>query len=217
LVLVEVLQMARWRVESALAIVSVADASRVVPGVVVGVLPSLLPLMVLIAWAWYRQLRASGKRGTVVASFEGALVLFTLVLSPLFSLLVYLLLYLGSDWLPAYLTRRRGRPVRGYMPPGERRTNYMLFLGFVTVVGLLEVPHPWVPEEVLSVAGGMRLSGFVVGESAAFTTIVASHDAALSILKTDEVLTRTVCHGDSGWLFQSILVSTTPRTSPVCP
>lgn len=217
LVVVEVLQLARWRVESALAIVAVADAPRVVSGVAVAVLPLMLPPLVLLSWAWYRELRATGHRAGLLALLEGPLLGSAILVSPVSLLVIYFGIYVVTDWVAGFLTRRRGTPVRGYMPVGERRTSYFVFVAVFAVSSLLLNSRSWLPVEVVGVTGGVQVSGFVVGETASFTTVVGRVEGSVSRVKTDSIITRTVCHTESGWFFDSILESVSPRISPICP
>jgi hypothetical protein len=217
LVVIEVLGITGWSPAKALAIVGAADTAKVVFAVAVSSGPLLLPPMSLLFLVWDQELRSVDARGSLVGTAGILLAFFAVVASPVFEVMLYVALYLVADVLPSWRTRRAGRPVRGFIPVGRRRTSFFLFVALSAALVYVETPTPWMATEVVSFTGSQPVVGFVVGTSGNQVVVLTDPAKEILVIPQADIARRSMCRRNEWWGLSSlseILSKNVPATCP---
>lgn len=191
IVLVEVLQAARWQITSALAILASAPLSTVVIGSLVQVVPVAITPAAVIASSWCAAEYTAGRR---------ALVLFVVALN-----LSIVALVVAPWWLvPAYAgvvglgELRFRRADRGLRAAGKEATRDRLdFVYAYTLLVLIPVmlltSAPWMPAERLTLQNGSTLVGYVLDVGAQWTSVLTDSDRQVIRVPSNQLAGRQIC------------------------
>jgi hypothetical protein len=217
LVVIEVMGAADYRVNTALAIVAAADTAKVVLGVAAAVGPWLLAPIILMFWSWYQEHAAAGHGPQLQWVVVFTLGFFTFVLTPVSFLVIYFGITLILFVLFPRIAARTGRGVSRVVPPGSQRTAYYSTLVLSGLFTIVQVRASWLPEEQVELRSGQQLVGFVIDDSRAVTTLLVQPDRAIVKVAVEDVVSRSICHRETSWFFQSVSENLRRSVYPACP
>ena len=217
LVVLEVLAAARYRPEVALALVQAADPVKVVLGVAVTAGPVLMPPAVLLCWAWSREFRRrAGSSPAGLMNLMLVLGVVALYASSMLLVLIYVAAFVLYDPLPRFILRRWGKRARWFME-GEQFAYFSLWLLISAVITVVEVPAPWMAEEVVRVSAEPAIAAYVVNDTGQTATLLMAQDRTIVYVPSDQIVSRVVCRNAEPWIDGSLGTLIAPTSSPVCP
>ena len=228
LVAVEVLLAARLDHTVALAIVSTASPTVVLPGMLVAIMPSASVLAFYGAWYFtysaYRKHRPVAFSTYVALAATGAFLLFVPMVPALLYLFVIPFPVLRQCW-KAWRKRRalkKGKP-EGKAATDEGKKGYsdgferLVSIFFVTLVALLMSGPMWLPSEDVRLNSGSQVTGYVLDSWSDWTSVLQDSTRTVLRIRTTDIESRTLCSIGTPRQGGLLDIGLTVQALPKCP
>lgn len=198
IILVQVLDAARYQPESVLAIVNSAPTASILLGTVVQAVPWVITPLAVAGAAWARAEYQRGRRAAVLYGGSFALFLLAMLIAPAVVVVGYVLVFGILDRLvTAWRSRRAAK--QGRVLVQERLEIVYGLLIVMTLANVILLARPWMPPEAIQLSGQPVVVGYVLSDAGRWMSVLRDSDRQVVRIESTSVVSRTICRvADSG-------------------